>query len=54
MTLLEESEERLRLAIEATDLGTWDWDFEENKLYISKQAEKILGLHLNDLNYHHI
>jgi PAS domain S-box-containing protein len=54
MTLLEESEERLRLAIEATDLGTWDWDFEENRLYISEQTKKMLGLHLDQLNYQHV
>jgi two-component system sensor histidine kinase VicK len=51
VSLLEESEERLRLAIEATDLGTWDWDYEEGKMFFSDQSMKILHLASNQLNY---
>ncbi|MDH5826820.1 PAS domain S-box protein [Sphingobacterium faecium] len=45
--LLEESVERLRLAIEATDLGTWDWDFEEGKIYFSDKTKEILDYKFN-------
>lgn len=45
--LLEESVERLRLAIEATDMGTWDWDFEEGKVYFSDKTKEILDYKFN-------
>lgn len=44
LQLLKKSEERLRLAIAATDLGTWDWDFDTSKVYFSSEAKQILGL----------
>jgi len=51
LRLLEESEERLRLAIQATNLGTWDWDYEVGKMFFSDQAMKILDLTSDQLNY---
>lgn len=54
MGLLAESEERLSLAIEATDLGTWEWNFEEEQVYLSDQAKKILGFSLDQVNNHHL
>ncbi|MCY0976893.1 PAS domain S-box protein [Chryseobacterium wangxinyae] len=50
LLLLEESEERLRLAIQATQLGTWDWDFEEGKILFSDQSMKIMNLTLDRFN----
>ncbi|WP_426477538.1 PAS domain S-box protein [Chryseobacterium sp. CBSDS_008] len=44
LTLYQESEERLRLAIGATDLGIWDWDFETAQIVFSTEAQKILDL----------
>lgn len=44
LLLLKKSEERLRLAIEATQLGTWDWVLEEDKIYLSAETKKILNL----------
>ncbi|WP_343559655.1 PAS domain S-box protein [Sphingobacterium sp.] len=42
--LLQEREERLRLAMEAADLGTWDWDFTTGKILLSKEVQKILNV----------
>ncbi|MBW7674176.1 PAS domain-containing sensor histidine kinase [Chryseobacterium chendengshani] len=54
LLLLEKSEERLRLAIQATHLGTWDWDFEANQILFSDQAMNIMSLTSYRLNYESI
>lgn len=54
MQLLKKSEERLRLAIEATALGTWDWVLEEGKIYLSTETKKILDLEDDILYPDHI
>ncbi len=41
---LERSEERLRLAINATKLGIWDWKFDEEYIHLSEEARRILGI----------
>jgi PAS domain S-box-containing protein len=41
---LRESEERLRLALEAGRMGTWDWDMLAGRLRWSEQLERIFGL----------
>src|SRR5918911_2383985 len=41
---LRASEERLRLALEAARMGTWDWDLLSNRQVISPEAEALLGL----------
>lgn len=41
---LRKSEERLRLAIEATGLGTWDWDIATGERQWSDEARAALGL----------
>lgn len=41
---LAESETRLRLAIESTHLGTWDWDTSNNEIYISHEGRSIFGM----------
>lgn len=51
LLLLEENEERLRLAIQATDLGTWDWDYGIGKMFFSEQSMKILNLVSDQLSY---
>lgn len=38
------SEERLRLALEAAHMGTWDWDILSGKVTYSHTAEAIYGL----------
>jgi PAS domain S-box-containing protein len=41
---LRESEERLRLALEAGRMGTWDWDLLAGRLRWSEGLERIFGL----------
>ncbi len=41
---LRASEQRMRLAIEMTRLGTWDWDVEHDTLVGSALAYRMLGL----------
>jgi two-component system sensor histidine kinase VicK len=44
LTQLEESEQRLRMAIESTKLGTWDYNPLTGEFSLSKECEKIYGL----------
>lgn len=39
-----DSEETLRLAAEATELGTWDWDLTTNVLLLNARTRLIFGL----------
>ncbi len=39
-----EREERLRLALEAADLGTWDWDLQANSAWASPRHAASFGL----------
>lgn len=41
---IEESEARLRMAIESTGLGTWDWDPRSGVLIWSRENKHIYGL----------
>ena len=41
---IEESEERLRLAVEATDLGTWDYDLRTGVITASDRLTRMHGL----------
>lgn len=43
-TALRESEERLRLALSATQMGTWDWDLSTNRIIWSEGHERLFGL----------
>lgn len=45
---LQESEARLRLAINSTDLGTWDWNRKQKIIYWSRECRNILGLSPRD------
>ena len=46
--LLEDAEERLRLAIEATGIGTWDLDLVSNDVIASPTLSVIFGLDPED------
>jgi len=39
-----ESEKRLRLAIEATELATWEWNLETNQVYWNEQHFRLFGM----------
>ena len=41
---LHESEERLSLAVQAADLGTWDWDIVANRIVWSSRCLALFGL----------
>jgi PAS domain S-box-containing protein len=41
---LRDNEETLRLAAEATELGTWDWDFTTKTLLLNPRTRIIFGL----------
>ncbi len=40
---LKKSEERLALALQATNDGIWDWDIINDKLYTSERLKKLIG-----------
>jgi PAS domain S-box-containing protein len=40
---LRESEERYALALEAANMGTWDWDFAKGSIKWSEKTESIFG-----------
>ncbi len=46
--LLQKTEERLRLALDASTDGVWDWDFEKDEIYWSAQAYTMLGYGVNE------
>ena len=41
---LQESEQRLRIALSAGSMGTWDWDIRKGRVGWSMELEKIHGL----------
>jgi PAS domain S-box-containing protein len=41
---LQESEERLRLALEAAQMGTWTWEITDNTVDFSAEAKELFGL----------
>ncbi len=41
---LRESEDRLRLAVEAAEMGTWDYNFAHERLELSDRCARMLGL----------
>ncbi|MEG4115137.1 MULTISPECIES: PAS domain S-box protein [unclassified Microcoleus] len=42
-TALQLSEERLKLALEASGDGLWDWDIETGKVYLNSYYQEMLG-----------
>lgn len=45
--LLQKTEERLRLALDASTDGIWDWDFGKDEIYWSPQTYTMLGYSVN-------
>ncbi len=41
---LRRSEDRLRLAVEATELGTWDYDLVSKEMRCNERTKAVLGL----------
>lgn len=49
---IQAAEQRLRLAIEATNLGTFDWDLENQEFYSSPRLVEIFGFPADDVVSH--
>ncbi|MFW5734850.1 MAG: PAS domain S-box protein, partial [Oceanidesulfovibrio sp.] len=47
MNELQKSEERLRLTLESTTDGMWDYDFVNKSIFLSDSAARILGVESN-------
>jgi PAS domain S-box-containing protein len=41
---LQQSEERLRLALDAARMGIWDWDFQTHQITWTESNERLFGL----------
>lgn len=50
--ILQESEERLRFALEATNQGAWDWNMQTNEVVYSSSYKKMYGFTDVDLKNH--
>lgn len=46
--ILQESEERLRLALEAANLGTWDWNLSTGELAWSARCKEMFGIPVHE------
>ncbi|WP_017730579.1 PAS domain S-box protein [Nafulsella turpanensis] len=46
---LKESEERFNLAVQGSNDGIWDWDVEEQTIYLSPQWKKMFGYQEDEL-----
>lgn len=46
---LRESEQRMRLAIEGADLGTWDWCLSNDEVIFNHRFASLLGYRLDEL-----
>ncbi|HEY3331550.1 MAG TPA: PAS domain S-box protein [Capsulimonadaceae bacterium] len=44
LTMLRDSEERLRLAIDGASIGTWHWDISEDRIVCSDTMKNLRGL----------
>jgi diguanylate cyclase (GGDEF)-like protein/PAS domain S-box-containing protein len=42
--LLQQQQERLGLALEGAQMGTWDWDLAQGTIIVSDEQERLLGL----------
>jgi two-component system NtrC family sensor kinase len=49
MASLQESEERLQLALAGTDQGLWDWNLLTGEVYFSAQWSQILGYDADEI-----
>lgn len=47
---LLETNERMRLLLEASELGTWDWDIEKDVNKINQRWCQMLGLNVDDVD----
>ncbi|WP_251924423.1 PAS domain-containing protein, partial [Salinibacter ruber] len=49
---LHKSRERLQMAVEGGNIGTWDWDLETGKVIFNRQWAEMLGYSREELDFH--
>ncbi len=49
---LRQSRERLQMAVEGGNIGTWDWDLDTGKVLFNRQWAEMLGYSRDELNSH--
>ncbi len=49
---LRQSRERLRMAVEGGNIGTWDWDLETGAVIFNRQWAEMLGYSREELDFH--
>ncbi len=49
---LQTSRERLQMAVEGGNIGTWDWDLETDKVIFNRQWAEMLGYSREELDFH--
>ncbi len=49
---LKQSQERLSMALEGGNIGTWDWDVETGELIFNRQWAEMLGYSRDELDFH--
>ncbi|MCA9311319.1 MAG: PAS domain S-box protein [Phycisphaerales bacterium] len=47
---LRQSRERFELALEGTSLGLWDWDVNENRVYVDERWAEMLGYTVDEID----
>ncbi len=49
---LQTSRERLQMAVEGGNIGTWDWDLETGEVIFNRQWAEMLGYSREELDFH--
>jgi diguanylate cyclase (GGDEF)-like protein/PAS domain S-box-containing protein len=49
---VQEIKERLEIAVEAADIGIWDWNFKSGRVYYNKKWAEMLGYQHSELKNH--
>jgi len=50
---LRESEARLRLSVHASNIGLWDWNIPDDRLYLSPEWKSQLGYQDDEIDHHY-
>jgi len=50
---LRESEAQLRLSVHASNVGLWDWNISDNRLYLSPEWKSQLGYRDDEIAHHY-
>ena len=50
---MRESEAQLRLSVQASNIGLWDWNIPDNRLYLSPEWKRQLGYRDDEIANHY-